>query len=121
MKNLKSLLAGTFCLIGFATFSQKDYTIADFTPNKKTTCWNVTSGKAAFGADICFNTNSTAKHATGGFGGIRLKKNQLTLVDLNGKSTDSQKPLVYTIKSLSKSRIVLIDDKNAAIELTFKN
>ncbi len=110
------------CLISIAGFSQKakDYTIQDLTPDKKSTCWNVTSGKAVFGADICFHTNSTAKHATGGFGGIRLTKDQLTLKDLNGKSFDSQTTAVYTIKSVSKSKIVLIDDKKEILELTFK-
>ncbi|MCE3227418.1 MAG: hypothetical protein K0S32_1969 [Bacteroidetes bacterium] len=120
MKNLRPLLVAIICTISLSVFSQKEYKITDLVPNKKTTCWNVTKGTAAFGADICFNTNSTAKHATGGFGGIRFKKDQLTLVDLNGKSTDSQKPLVYTIKSVSSTKIVLIDDKKATIELTFK-
>jgi len=118
MKKFNLLVLFIFsCLFGF---SQKEYKIEDLCPDKKTTCWNVAKGTAAFGADICFNTNHTAKHATGGFGGIRFAKDKLTLVDLNGKSSDSQKPLVYTIKNVSKSKIVLIDDKNETIELSLK-
>lgn len=60
-------------------------------PSGKRTCWEVKSGKAAFGNSIYFNTNNTANHATGGFGGFRIEKNVLSLKDLNGKSIDSQK------------------------------
>ncbi|MEO6303871.1 MAG: hypothetical protein ABIP51_11935 [Bacteroidia bacterium] len=121
MKNFKTYLAAFICLISLAGFSQKakDYTLQDITPDKKTTCWKVTNGKTVFGENICFNMNSTAQHATGGFGGIRIVKNQLTLKDLNGKSFDSQKTAVYTIKSVSKTKILLVDDKNETIELTF--
>ena len=124
MKNVKLFLVILICFISSYSFSQKEikeYFLQDFVPNKNTTCWDVTKGTAAFGNNICFNANSTAKHATGGFGGIRFKKQTLTLIDLNGKSTDSQKPLIYTILSVSKSKVSLIDQNNQRVELTFKN
>jgi hypothetical protein len=123
MKNHKNLIAAFICFFTTLAFSQKptkEFVPADLTPAKKTTCWNVTKGAAAFGADICFNANSTAKHATGGFGGFRIVKNELILKDLNGKSIDSQKKLVYKIKSITKTKIELVDEKNTKIELTLK-
>jgi hypothetical protein len=42
------------------------------------------------------------------------------LKDLNGKSTPSDKKLLCKIKSLDKTTMVLLDDKNASITLTIK-